>query len=137
MVPRVNEWGKFAHQSQAKATAIASVPFVLLALLLNYCDTALYGGSTHGIALAAITILYLVLTAALGFISPLGVASIGAVLAHGIVTLLWLLVPGVYGDETYESGWVGIAVRIAVASVALWVSAFAGNLLVLQRRVIR
>ena len=76
-----------------------------------------------------VTILYLVLTAALGFISPLGVASVGAVLAHGIVTLLWLLVPGVYEDETYESGWVGIAVRIAVASVVIWVSAFAGNLI--------
>ena len=103
----------------------------MLALLLNLYDNVVYGGGTPDVMVAAITILYLFLTAVAGFISPLRVASTGPVLAHDVITLLWILVPGgeTYESMTYESGWVGIAVTIAVASAVIWLSAFAGNLI--------
>lgn len=130
MVQRINEWRGFAQQNRAKAAALVSAPFIMLALLLNFYDSVVYGGGTPGIMVAVITILYLLLTAAAGFISPLRVAGIGPVLAHGVVTLLWIVVSKeTYESITYESGWVGVAVSIAVASAVIWLFAFAGNLI--------
>ena len=128
IMQRISEWRRFAGRNRAKAAALVSIPFIILALLLDFYDSVVYGGGTPGIMVAVITVLYLLLTAVAGFISPMRVASIGPVLAHGVVTLSWIAVSGeTYESMTYESGWVGIAVTIAVASAVIWLSAFAGN----------
>ena len=123
----IKAWHTFAWQNPALATVFASIPFIVLALLINIYDS----DGTPGAMVAAITVLYLILIAIAGFISPLRVGSIGAVLAYDVITLLWPLVPGgnIYEAMTYDSGWPGVVVTIAVASAVIWLSAFAGNLI--------
>ena len=127
----IKAWSTFAWQNPALATVFASIPFIVLALLINIYDSVIYSNGTPGAMLAAITVLYLILTAMAGFISPLRVGSIGPVLAYDVITLLWPLVPGgnTYEAMTYDSGWPGVVVTIAVASAVIWLSAFAGNLI--------
>ena len=127
---QIDDWWAFAWQNQAKATTLAGIPFVVLALLINIYDSTQYGGSSPGAAASALIILYLILTALVGFASPLlRVGSVGPILAYGVITLLWPLVPrgATYGDITYDSGWPGVVVTIAIASVIIWLFALAGN----------
>ena len=123
----IKAWNTFAWQNPALATVFASIPFIVLALLIN-----IYGSDgTPGAIVTAIIVLYLILTTIAGFISPLRVGSISPVLAYDVITLLWPLVPGgnTYEAMTYDSGWPGVVVTIAVASAVIWLSAFAGNLI--------
>ena len=130
-MPRINEWREFARQNQVRAIALTSVPFITLALLLNFYTGIVYDGGPPGVMVAVIIILYLVLTAVLGFVSRLRVGSIGPVLAYVAIRILWIVLPVGESHEslTYESGWVGVAVSILVASAVIWLAAFAGNLI--------
>lgn len=130
-MPRINEWREFARQNQVRAIALTGVPFITLALLLNFYTDIVYGGGSPGVMVAVITILYLILTAAVGFVSTLRVGSVGPILAHDAITILWIVLPVGESHEslTYESGWVGVAVSVLVASAVIWLAAFAGNLI--------
>lgn len=127
----INAWASFAWQNQPKATAYISIPFIVLALIIEIYDSVVYGSGSPGVMLAVITVLYLALTAVAGYISPLRVGSLGPVLAYGVISLLWPLLP--WGDNyeamTYDSGWPGVVCTIAVSSVVIWLFAFAGNLI--------
>ena len=127
----IRGWSTFAWQNPRIATAVASIPFVVLALLININDSVIYGGGTPGAMVAAFTILYLALAVAAGLTSPLRVGSVGPILAYAAITMLWPLVPGgdTYEAMKYDSGWIGVVMSsVVIPSVVIWMFVLAGNL---------
>ena len=52
----IKAWSTFAWQNPALATVFASIPFIVLALLINIYDSVIYSNGTPGAMLAAITV---------------------------------------------------------------------------------
>ena len=128
----IRAWSAFAWQNPRVATAVASIPFLVLALLINIYDSVIYGGGTPGTMVAAFTILYLALAVAAGITSPLRVGSVGPILAYAAITMLWPLVPGgdTYEAMEYDSGWIGAVMSgVVIPSVVIWLFVLAGNLI--------
>ncbi len=124
----IEAWQGFAQRQPVGVTAALTLLFTVWVVGISALDSVVYDGNMPSPLFWTISALYLAATFVAGLLTPLRTARACPVIAFAAVTFLWPLTPWEsYDDLTYDSGWAGAVLNVAVPSAVIWFVGYAGS----------